>query len=194
MPPAPAPRRRSGGDPPSRPAQANYDGNFAYAGGGSKGEYRKGTVRVGSFAANPWGLYNVHGNVWEWCEDAWHDSYVGAPADGSAWLQGDDNSSRVVRGGSWSGSPGTSARPSAAGTSRGTGTSSWVSVLPGRLPPKSSHLYPWARGAKPLVAINCRSTPPRQNEAHRRRHGVIPDFHERPRGRPQGSPLQWPMS
>jgi formylglycine-generating enzyme required for sulfatase activity len=83
------------------PAQANYDGNDVYAGGGSKGEYRKGTVPVGSFAANPWGLCNVHGNVWEWCEDHWHDNYNSAPADGSAWLQGGGYSFRVVRGGSW---------------------------------------------------------------------------------------------
>ena len=39
---------------------------------------------VGGFAADPRGLYNVHGNVWEWCEDIWHDSYEGAPADGTA--------------------------------------------------------------------------------------------------------------
>ncbi len=83
------------------PAQANYDGNFTYAGGGSEGEWRKATVPVGSFAANPWGLFNVHGNVFDWCEDYWHDSYDGAPTDGSAWLQGGDASRRVVRGGSW---------------------------------------------------------------------------------------------
>ena len=87
------------------PAQANYDGNYVYAGGGTKGEWRKATVPVGSFAANPWGLYNVHGNVWEWCEDVWHDDYDGAPTDGLAWLQGGDASRRVVRGGSWSGYP-----------------------------------------------------------------------------------------
>ena len=56
---------------------------------------------VGSFEANPWGLYNVHGNVWEWCEDVWHDNYIGAPADGTAWLRGGDANRRVVRGGSW---------------------------------------------------------------------------------------------
>jgi formylglycine-generating enzyme required for sulfatase activity len=87
------------------PAQANYDGNHVYAGGGSKGEYRNGTVPAGSFQANPWGLYNVHGNVWEWCEDTWHGTYDGAPTDGSAWILGNKENSRVVRGGSWSGNP-----------------------------------------------------------------------------------------
>jgi formylglycine-generating enzyme required for sulfatase activity len=47
----------------------------------------------------------VHGNVWEWCEDIWHDSYIGAPTDGSAWLEGADDRPRVVRGGSWFGNP-----------------------------------------------------------------------------------------
>jgi len=86
---------------PITPAQANYDGNYVYKGGGSKGEYRKATVPAGSFAPNPWGLHQVHGNAWEWCEDVWHDSYVGAPSDGSPWLQGGDASRRVLRGGSW---------------------------------------------------------------------------------------------
>jgi formylglycine-generating enzyme required for sulfatase activity len=85
------------------PAQANYDGKRVYAGGGSEGAYRGATVSGGSFAANPWGLYDVHGNVWEWC--AWHDNYNGAPLDGSAWLQGGDASRRVGRGGSWNYSP-----------------------------------------------------------------------------------------
>jgi formylglycine-generating enzyme required for sulfatase activity len=85
--------------------QANYDGNYVYKGGGNKGEWRKATVPVGSFAANPWGLYQVHGNVWEWCEDAWHDRYHGAPSDGSAWVQDGDASRRVLRGGSWYDNP-----------------------------------------------------------------------------------------
>ena len=84
--------------------QANYDGNFVY-GSGRKGEYREKTVPVGSFPPNAFGLHDVHGNVWEWVEDCWHDSYNGAPRDGSAWTSGGDCSKRVVRGGSWDYAP-----------------------------------------------------------------------------------------
>lgn len=56
---------------------------------------------VGEKKPNAWGLYDMHGNAFEWCEDVWHDSYEGAPADGSAWLQGGDQGSRVLRGGAW---------------------------------------------------------------------------------------------
>ena len=84
------------------PAQANYDGK---GGGSITGRYRTGTVPVGDFAANPWGLYNVHGNVWEWCEDVWNDNYDGAPTDGSPWLQGGPGGCRVVRGGAWYSNP-----------------------------------------------------------------------------------------
>ena len=55
---------------------------------------------MGSFASNAWGLHDMHGNVWEWVEDCWNDSYVGAPGDGSAWRSGDCRL-RVIRGGSW---------------------------------------------------------------------------------------------
>jgi formylglycine-generating enzyme required for sulfatase activity len=86
------------------PEQANYDGNYVYAGGGSKGAYRAKTVPVKSFKPNPWGLYQVHGNAWSWVEDCWHDNYDGAPSDGSAWTSG-DCTYRVLRGGSWNINP-----------------------------------------------------------------------------------------
>ena len=81
------------------PDRVNYDGNYPYA-GGAKGEYRERTVAVGELAPNGWGLHEMHGNVWEWCEDRWHESYAGAPEDGSAWLSRSDRM-RVLRGGSW---------------------------------------------------------------------------------------------
>jgi formylglycine-generating enzyme required for sulfatase activity len=62
------------------------------------------TVPVDEFGPNPWGLYQMHGNVWEWVEDAWNDCYRGGPVDGSAWRTG-NRSLRVVRGGSWDNGP-----------------------------------------------------------------------------------------
>ena len=83
------------------PELANYDGNYTY-GSGPKGVYRQQTTEVGSFPANVWGLHDMHGNVWEWCLDPWHDSYQGAPSDGSAWdVGGSDKTRRLLRGGSW---------------------------------------------------------------------------------------------
>ncbi len=84
---------------------ANYDGNYTYA-DGPKGEYREETTPVNHFGiANAFGLSDMHGNVWEWCQDHWHSNYKGAPADGSTWLTEDDQASRVRRGGSWNGDP-----------------------------------------------------------------------------------------
>lgn len=84
------------------PDIVNYDGNYPY-GAAPKGVYREKTVRVGSLGvANGFGLYDMHGNVWEWCLDEWHASYDGAPTDGSAWMSSGDESYRVLRGGSWS--------------------------------------------------------------------------------------------
>ncbi len=80
--------------------QANYDGHYTFR-DGAKGEYRERTVPVDTFEPNPWGLYNAHGNVWEWCDDTWHGTYDGAPLDGGAWVEGGNASIRVVRGGSW---------------------------------------------------------------------------------------------
>ena len=84
--------------------QANYNGNYTY-GGGQKGVYRDRTVPVGSFSANEFGLHDLHGNVWEWVEDCWHDSYSGAPSDGSAWISGGNCEYHVLRGGSWDDGP-----------------------------------------------------------------------------------------
>ena len=82
--------------------QANYNGNYVY-GRGRQGWYRDQTVEVGSFGANGFGLYDVHGNVSEWVEDCWNGSYLGAPGDGSAWMR--DCRWRVLRGGSWNNGP-----------------------------------------------------------------------------------------
>ncbi|NBC33911.1 MAG: SUMF1/EgtB/PvdO family nonheme iron enzyme [Alphaproteobacteria bacterium] len=86
------------------PEQVNYNGNLPYA-GGEKGLFREQTVPVKSLPPNPWGLYEMHGNVWEWVQDHWHDSYEGAPAHGSAWLdkQAEAVADGVFRGGSWFG-------------------------------------------------------------------------------------------
>ena len=80
---------------------ANYDGNYTYA-DGAKGEYRRETTEVDHFGiANDFGLCDMHGNVFEWCQDHWHEDYKKAPTDGSAWLTDEENALRVIRGGSW---------------------------------------------------------------------------------------------
>ncbi|MEA5464241.1 formylglycine-generating enzyme family protein [Leptothoe sp. PORK10 BA2] len=80
-------------------------GNQEYSGSygpGPKGEYREETTPVDHFdIANAFGLCDMHGNVWEWCQDHWHDNYEEAPVDGSAWIEGGDSSRRILRGGSW---------------------------------------------------------------------------------------------
>jgi formylglycine-generating enzyme required for sulfatase activity len=84
--------------------QANYNAKRAYGQGDTSGVYLERTSPVGSYPPNAFGLYDMHGNVLEWCEDVWHDNYEGAPKDGSAWLTG-DTSRRVLRGGSWLSDP-----------------------------------------------------------------------------------------
>jgi formylglycine-generating enzyme required for sulfatase activity len=94
---------------------ANYNGEAVY-GDGMKGVYRGQTTDVAQFPANDWGLHDMHGNVWEWCADHWHPTYDGAPADGKPWLKRKthdkkirarliDKQRRLLRGGSWYGSP-----------------------------------------------------------------------------------------
>jgi formylglycine-generating enzyme required for sulfatase activity len=74
-------------------------------GAAPKGESRKKTTDVGQFPANAFGLYDMHGNVWEWCQDYWHDNYDGAPTNGSAWLSPDEDEMRILRGGSYAYNP-----------------------------------------------------------------------------------------
>jgi formylglycine-generating enzyme required for sulfatase activity len=93
------------------PELANYNGNYAY-GNGPTGINREQTTTVGLFPANVWGLHDMHGNVWEWCLDEWHESYEGAPSDGRAWVDAVEGQkskelvkTRLLRGGSWDGGP-----------------------------------------------------------------------------------------
>ena len=79
---------------------ANYDAGYTYA-DEPKGEYREETTPVGQFPPNAFGLYDMHGNVWEWCADTWHDNYDRAPRDGSVWIKNGDDNCSPLRGGSW---------------------------------------------------------------------------------------------
>ena len=83
---------------------ANYNGNYTY-GNGPKGKYRQETTDVGIFPPNAFGLYDMHGNVYEWCADYWHDNYNSAPTDGRAWISGGDSGKRLLRGGRWNSYP-----------------------------------------------------------------------------------------
>ncbi|MBI4854651.1 MAG: SUMF1/EgtB/PvdO family nonheme iron enzyme [Acidobacteria bacterium] len=83
--------------------QVNYKGyfNYRYQGPSPEG-FLNATFIVGSSnVANSFGLYDMHGNVWEYCQDVWHENYEGAPTDGSAWLTGADEKKRTARGGGW---------------------------------------------------------------------------------------------
>ncbi|UOG91018.1 MAG: formylglycine-generating enzyme family protein [Candidatus Thiothrix sulfatifontis] len=84
------------------PEQVNYNGNNPYA-GGKKGLYREKTVPVKSLPANPWGLYEMHGNVWEWCQDVWQEKLLASPVTDPEGVAGGDQAGveRVVRGGAW---------------------------------------------------------------------------------------------
>ncbi|KYC43312.1 hypothetical protein WA1_14605 [Scytonema hofmannii PCC 7110] len=93
----------------------NYDGTDdkdgkwkGSYGQGPLGEYRQETTKVGIFPANAFGLHDMHGNIWQWCADDWHESYESAPSDGSVWAkkENNDNQRKLLRGGSWSDNPG----------------------------------------------------------------------------------------
>ena len=79
---------------------ANYNASNTYA-DEPNGEYRNETTPVGQFPPNAFGLYDMHGNVREWCADTWHDNYDGAPTDGSAWIENGDDNRSPLRGGAW---------------------------------------------------------------------------------------------
>jgi formylglycine-generating enzyme required for sulfatase activity len=83
---------------------ANYRASNTYA-EEAKGEFRKQTTPVGQFPPNAFGLYDMHGNVWEWCADTWHNNYDGAPTDGSVWIENGDDNRSPLRGGSWHTNP-----------------------------------------------------------------------------------------
>jgi formylglycine-generating enzyme required for sulfatase activity len=81
--------------------EANFEGNYPY-GNAPKGPFLGRTSKVGSYPPNAWGLYDMHGNIWEWVEDIFNkDGYAGLPTDGSANTTRGDSSLRVLRGGSW---------------------------------------------------------------------------------------------
>jgi formylglycine-generating enzyme required for sulfatase activity len=81
------------------PTQANYDTSKSFA-GSATAPHKRQTAPVGSYQPNQFGLYDVHGNVWEWTEDCWNGNCNGAPTQGEAWTSGDCGR-RVLRGGSW---------------------------------------------------------------------------------------------
>jgi formylglycine-generating enzyme required for sulfatase activity len=82
---------------------ANYVGTLTYA-EGAPSDFRGSTVAVDKFPPNNWGLYQVHGNVWQWVEDCYHENYEGAPSDGSPWIE-DTCKFHILRGGCWLSGP-----------------------------------------------------------------------------------------
>jgi formylglycine-generating enzyme required for sulfatase activity len=88
------------GDSALKPGDAGNKASLLDEFGWHTGNAAGNDPPVGAKKANPWGLYDMHGYLWEFVSDAWHEDYVGAPTDGSRWT-GEENSKRVIRGGSW---------------------------------------------------------------------------------------------
>jgi formylglycine-generating enzyme required for sulfatase activity len=84
--------------------QANLNGTAGYGGDQPSMVWRRATTPMGRFPANAFGLFDMHGDTWDWCEDTWNKTYEGAPTDGVSWRTG-DGSLRVLRGGSWNAPP-----------------------------------------------------------------------------------------
>src|SRR5262249_10301445 len=94
------PFANSFGTPPADEQTYVRETELAIEAAETKGERKARPTPVGSFPPNAWGIYDMHGNVSEWCEDVWRPNYAGAPDDGSAWLDGEDKEAfRVTRGG-----------------------------------------------------------------------------------------------
>ena len=83
---------------------ADYASSYAYA-SEKIIPYRHATTKVGSFLPNAFGLYDLHGNVREWCADPWHENYRGAPSNSKTWSKGGKQEWRTLRGGSWANKP-----------------------------------------------------------------------------------------
>jgi formylglycine-generating enzyme required for sulfatase activity len=86
-------------------AFANYDSSYDDGHQKSNTPTLESTTPVGTYPINSFGLYDMHGNVWEWCLDVWHVNYIGAPITETAWLSGGKQQYRVLRGGSWGSTP-----------------------------------------------------------------------------------------
>ena len=140
-------------------AKAKFTGGKITIPGMTFGDCNDGfalTAPAGRFKANAFGVKDVHGNALSWTDDCWHDSYKGAPSDGSAWTTAcTDESLRVTRGGFWGGNPDLS-RSAMRGFGTPVGRATfWACVLGGRSPLNLSFVTLWVQG-EALESTRCR--------------------------------------